>query len=205
MRTLWGRASARSFALAGVPHPDSDFFRTLVSMRTETRRRSGGAAGIRATIARMSLVYFATVILFLLVLPVISVTLELSRHASTIMFLTGKWFVFWSVGVRLFLAGVRQVVQPRFTAEEIFGVHDRGSFAIVREVGFANLSMGLLGICSVVRYDWIVPAAIAGGLYYGLAGIGHVFHRDKNAKEQVAMISDGFIFLVLLAAVYWRW
>jgi hypothetical protein len=65
--------------------------------------------------------------------------------------------------------------------------------------------MGLLGMCSVVRHDWIVPAAIVGGLYYGLAGIGHVFHRDKNAKEYVAMISDGFIFLVLLVAVYWRW
>jgi uncharacterized protein DUF6790 len=150
--------------------------------------------------------YFATVILFLLILPVTSVTVEaLSRHASSIMFLTGKWFVFWSVGVRLFLAGVRQVVQPRFTAEEIFGVHDRGSFAMVREVGFGNLSMGLLGICSVVRHDWIVPAAIVGGLYYGLAGIGHVFHRDKNAKEYVAMISDGFIFVVLLVDVYWPW
>jgi hypothetical protein len=72
-------------------------------------------------------------------------------------------------------------------------------------VGFGNVSMGVLGICSVVRADWIVPAAIVGGLYYGLAGIGHISHRNKNAKEYVAMISDGFIFLVLLVAIYWRW
>jgi hypothetical protein len=56
-------------------------------------------------------------------------------------------------------------------------------------------------MCSIVRPDWIVPAAIVGGLYYGLAGAGHIFHSNKNAKENVAMISDGFIFLLLLAFV----
>jgi hypothetical protein len=147
--------------------------------------------------------YFAVVILLLLVLPVISVTAEatLSQHASSLEFLIGKWFVFWAVGVRLFIAGARQVIQPRFTAEEIFGLGDRSAFPIVRELGFANLSMGLLGICSLARVDWIVPAAIVGGLYYALAGIGHAFQKEKNAKEYMAMFSDGFIFLVLLVFV----
>ena len=58
--------------------------------------------------------------------------------------------------------------------------------------------MGLLGICSLFRAGWIVPAALVGGLYYGLAGMGHIFHRAKNAKEYMAMISDAFVFLVLL-------
>jgi hypothetical protein len=146
--------------------------------------------------------YFASVLLLLLILPVASVTIEVLgfRHDLTV-FLIGRWFVFWAVGVRLFVAGVRQVIQPRFTAEEIFGIHDRASFAIVRELGFANLSMGLLGICSVFRLDWILPAAIVGGLYYGLAGAGHVFRKSKNAKEHTAMISDAFMFLLLLAFV----
>ena len=143
---------------------------------------------------------FVVVILLLVILPVASVAIEttLSNHGVSLIFLTGKWFVFWAAGVRLFIAGVRQVIQPKFTAEEIFEIHDRASFAIVRELGFANLSMGLLGICSIFRPGWMVPAALAGGLYYGLAGLGHVFHKNKNAKEYVAMISDGFVFLVLL-------
>lgn len=143
--------------------------------------------------------YFAIIFLLLFVFPVASVTIEaaLSRHSESLMFLTGKWFVLWAVGVRLFVAGMRQVVQPQFTANEIFGIHDRSSFAIVREVGFANLSMGLLGVCSLFRIGWIVPAAIVGGLYYGLAGIGHIFQKGKNVKEYTAMISDGFVFLVL--------
>jgi hypothetical protein len=146
--------------------------------------------------------YFASVILLLLVLPIASISAEvlISHHAMS-MALVGRWFVFWGVGVRLFLAGVRQVIQPRFTAEEIFGIRDTGSFAIVREVGFANLSMGFIGVCTLLRVGWLVPAAVVGGLYYGLAGAGHVFTHDKNAKEYLAMISDGFIFVVLLVFV----
>jgi hypothetical protein len=146
--------------------------------------------------------YFASVILLLVVLPVASIFAEvfLSHHAMS-MALVGRWFVFWGVGVRLLLAGVRQVLQPRFTAKEIFGIDDPGSFAIVREVGFANLSMGLLGVCTLFRGDWLVPAAVVSGLYYGLAGTGHVFSQERNAKEYLAMISDGFIFAVLLVFV----
>ena len=90
------------------------------------------------------------------------------------------------------------MIQPQFTAEDIFDIHDRRSFAIVRELGFANLSMGLLGICSLFRTGWIVPAALIGGLYHGLAGVGHIFQKRKNAKEYMAMTSDGFVFLGLL-------
>jgi hypothetical protein len=43
------------------------------------------------------------------------------------------------------------------------------------------------------------PAAIVGGLYYGFAGLGHIGQTNNNAKEYMAMISDGFIFLVLSA------
>jgi hypothetical protein len=143
--------------------------------------------------------YFVLIILLLFIFPLAS-TIEaaLTTHTVSIAFLAGRWFVFWAVGIRLFLAGARQMIQPQFTAEEIFDIHDRRSFAIVRELGFANLSMGLLGICSLFRADWIVPAALVGGLYYGLAGVGHIFHKRKNAKEYMAMISDGFVFLVFL-------
>ena len=146
--------------------------------------------------------YFASVILLLVVLPVVSIAVEalLSHHAMS-MALVGRWFVFWGVGVRLLLAGIRQVIQPRFTAEKIFDVRDPGSFPIVREVGFSNLSMGLLGVCTLFRGEWLVPAALVSGLYYGLAGAGHVFSQEKNAKEYMAMISDGFIFVVLLVFV----
>ncbi len=147
--------------------------------------------------------YFVGVILLLFIFPVASVITEVTlyRHTVNILFLAGRWFVFWAVGVRLFIAGARRVIQPRFTVEEIFGIDDRGSFAIGREVGFANLSVGLLRIRGVFRGGWIVPAALVGGLYYGLAGMGHIFQKKKTAKEYMAMISDGFVLIVLMIFV----
>jgi hypothetical protein len=147
--------------------------------------------------------YYITVILLLLVLPIASIAASSihSGHTEPLLFLIGRWFVFWGVGIRLLLAGLRQAIQPAFTAREIFGIHDSSAFPIVREIGFANISIGILGICTIFRADWIVPAAIVGGLYYGLAGALHLAHQSKNAKENMAMVSDAFIFLVLVVFV----
>jgi hypothetical protein len=144
--------------------------------------------------------YSASVILLMLVLPVISILIEAAGlpNSAGVTHLIGRWFVFWAVGARLFIAGVRQVVQPQFTAKEIFAIQDQAALPIVRELGFANLSMGLLGICSIFRADWILPGAVVGGLYYGFAGLGHIFQKHRNAKENLAMISDVFIFGLLM-------
>ena len=44
---------------------------------------------------------------------------------------------------------------------------------------------------SLFRIGWIVPAASLGGLYYGFAGAGPIPHKNKNAKEYTATVSDG--------------
>jgi hypothetical protein len=116
--------------------------------------------------------YLTSVILLLLVFPGASIAAEalVFSDATFRLALIARWFVFWAVGVCLFIAGLRQVFQPRFTAESIFEIKDPGTFGVVREVGFGNLSMGTLGIASLAYAGWVVPAAIVGGLYYGLAG-----------------------------------
>jgi hypothetical protein len=63
----------------------------------------------------------------------------------------------------------------------------------------------VLGGLSLLNREWVVAAAIAGGLFYGLAGAQHLAKGDRNAKENIAMISDLFIFVVLalyLAATF---
>jgi hypothetical protein len=151
--------------------------------------------------------YLVSVVLLLAVLPATSVILEavLAPHGVSIMGLVGKWYVFWACGIRLLLAGIRQVLQPRFTAAEIFDLDNVKAFPIVREIGFGNLAMGTLGVWVIFRHDWLVPAAVVGGLYYGLAGLGHVFRDERNVSETVAMLSDGFAFLVLLVVVVNKW
>jgi hypothetical protein len=142
----------------------------------------------------------------MLVLPTARVIVEALwfGSAADVMLLVGKWFVFWAVGVRLFIAGVRQVAQPQFTAKSIFEIKDRAAFAIVRELGFANLSTGTLGLASLAVPAWVVPAAIVGGLFYGLAAAGHAFRGKRNFSEQTALISDIFAFVILAVFVVSR-
>jgi hypothetical protein len=78
--------------------------------------------------------YLASIVLLMLVLPAAGVIVEALwfGSAADVVLLVGKSFVFWAVGVRLFIAGVRQVAQPQFTAESIFEIKDRAAFGIVR-------------------------------------------------------------------------
>lgn len=143
--------------------------------------------------------YYVIVAAFMLILPIASVIIETQHGALFSVALIGRWFVFWGVGVRLLLAGLRQILQPRYTAETIFGIKDRDAHIVVRELGFANTAIGTIGVATFAAPDWTLPAAIAGGIFYGLAGLNHVRHSERNRIENVAMVSDLFIALVLLA------
>ena len=68
--------------------------------------------------------YLPAIIALMLVLPLLSVAAQTSMlpDAAALMGLVGKWFTFWGVGVRLFLAGLSQVFRPHFTAEDVFGI-----------------------------------------------------------------------------------
>jgi hypothetical protein len=106
--------------------------------------------------------YLAVIILLMGVFPALSVIIEywILHSSADLLFLIGKWFVFWGVGTRLMLAGLRQIANPTFTADVIFGVKEKAALTLVQELGFANLSIGLLGVLALVRSEWIVPAAI---------------------------------------------
>lgn len=145
--------------------------------------------------------YYAIVALFMFLLPLLSIAAE-PWIAGTALgaALVAKWFAFWAVGLRLLLAGVKQIAQPQYTAREILGLKTDESLILVRELGFANVALGLLGTLSLLRPDWRLAAALAGGVFYGLAGINHALQGHRNRLENVAMVSDGFAAVVLLAA-----
>jgi hypothetical protein len=143
--------------------------------------------------------YFIVVAALMLVLPVTSVAIDFGLHReASFLNLVGKWFTFWSVGVRLVIAGLRQIIQPRYTAREILGLTGDEALLVVRELGFANLAIGVIGICSLMLVDWTPAGALAGGVFYALAGANHVWQAHRNAKENVAMASDLFVAAVLM-------
>jgi hypothetical protein len=147
--------------------------------------------------------YLIAVVLLMLVLPVCSIYAEQSYLHNTmpLLLLAGKWFVFWSAGVRLLLAGLRQFIQPRFTATEIFDIKSDDVLPLVRELGVANFATGVIGILSIANPSFVLPVAIAAGLFYGIAGIRHVAGKHRSANENIAMVSDLFVFLVFAAYV----
>jgi hypothetical protein len=147
--------------------------------------------------------YVLIVITLMLALPLISIVAQiiLTDHGAlqgiSNLEVVAKWYVFWAVGIRLGLAGLRQIIQPRYTAETILGLEGPESLFFVRELGFANAAMGSVGITSLLAPNWVTPAAMLGAIYYGLAGINHCFHTGRNQLQNVALVSDLFAASVL--------
>lgn len=150
--------------------------------------------------------YRILVISLVVVLPVASVAIEwLSAPGASLLPIVGKWFVFWTAGMRLLLAGIRQVAQPAFTAREIFRMKTDEALPVIRELGFANLAVGLLGVVSLHATSFVLPVAIAGAIFYGAAGAQHVTQKDRSGNETLAMATDLFAFAALFAFVLHAW
>jgi len=146
-------------------------------------------------------VYIVLVVLVMLVLPALSVIHEryfLGSHAGLLL-LIGKWFVFWGVGVRVVSAGVHQAINPRYTAETILGLKTSEPWLVVRELGFANIAFGAVALGSALAHNWLTPAALAGAVFYGLAGINHLATKSRNRLQNVAMLSDLYACVILCA------
>jgi hypothetical protein len=146
--------------------------------------------------------YYTMVALLMFVLPVASIAGDWAAAPSAFgPAVVLKWYVFWAVGWRLFLAGMRQILQPAYTAREILGHKGDESILLVRELGFANVSVGAIALLSYGSPGWRVPAALAGGVFYLLAGGNHLLQKHRNRLENVAMVSDLFAGSVLLLAL----
>ena len=141
--------------------------------------------------------YFVVVALTMFALPIASVAIEFETHPAPLMLLVGKWFVFWAVGVRLVMAGLRQLFQPGFTAREIFHMEGDEALTLVRELGVSNFAVDVVGLAAVAVPTFVLPSAITAGVFYGVAGARHVVETGCSRNQTVAMASDLFVFAVL--------
>lgn len=149
--------------------------------------------------------YLVIVVLLNVVLPIVCIIVESFYAPAPLMLLVGKWFVFWAAGVRLLLAGLKQVTQPGFTAHEIFKMKTDEVLPIVRELGFANFAVGLLGVVSIWATSFVLPVALAGAIFYGAAGVQHITQKGKTDKETIAMATDLIAFVALAAYLLYVW
>ena len=146
--------------------------------------------------------YLISVSLMTFVIPIAGFLAEHFIQNNPLTFvLFAKWFIFSAVGLRLFVAGIQQSTNPAFTAKEIFHIDSPDSFPIVRELGFANLCFGVVGIVSLFKPEFRVVSALASGLYYGLAGAMHFVKKPAGINETFALWTDLIIFAVLLTYI----
>jgi len=110
---------------------------------------------------------------------------------------------FWGVGIRLFFAGMKQTLQPEFTAKEIFKMKSNESVPIIKELGVSNLAGGIVGIASAFTPAFVLPIAIYAAIFYAAAGVAHVGQKGRSAKESLALWTDLLMAVALLSFVAW--
>ena len=142
--------------------------------------------------------YIAMILLLMLVLPLGSLLIELLQGGAWLPLL-GKWFVFWGVGARLLIAGIRQLARPGLTTK-MLGITDASADFVVRELGFANFAIGITGLASLLCPGWTPGIALYGAIFYALAGIQHAMARHRDTEENWAMGSD--LAMAVVLAVY---
>ncbi len=151
--------------------------------------------------ARFGTVMDALVVIALMILVPIGCTIFEVFQSNQGAFAFGillKWFVFWAVGVRLLLGGMRRLIQPRYVAEVKLGIKSEDSAPLVRQLGFATTAIGCIAVGSLMSSSWLTPAAIAGSVFYGLAGVHHLLRKARNRNENIALVCDVLVAVVLI-------
>lgn len=146
------------------------------------------------------------ILLLMVALPIFSIAQDVATNHTALMEAVGTWFVFWGMGWRLATGAVHQMLRPGYTAREIFEIHDPAASKLVREIGFGNLALGVPAIISLYIPGWVPALALAGGIFFGLAGIQHILNKASTGAEIAAMVSDlGIAVVLFIYLLWWSW
>jgi hypothetical protein len=92
------------------------------------------------------MLYVCVKLFIAVVLPFFLVGMEIQHTKQPLSLkIAGKWLIFCGIGVGSLVAGLKQIFEPEFTLEKIFLITNYEYSVIVKELGIANLSIGLLG------------------------------------------------------------
>lgn len=110
-----------------------------------------------------------------------------------------KWYIFWTIGFRALTTGAMQFLNSSYTME-LLQVSEESKI-IIMELGFAQFGIGLIGILSIWKKSFRVPAIITYGIFMLGASIIHIVRfTTANAEEIVSLAGD--LFVLVIAVVY---
>lgn len=100
-----------------------------------------------------------------------------------------KWFSFWVIGFGAVSVGLMQALNPAYTAN-LLNVQT-SDMIVIRELGCAQIGMGVIGLLSIRFYSFRKPAAMSYGLFILGAVILHIARLEHiNIGEIVSLVDD---------------
>jgi hypothetical protein len=158
-----------------------------------------------ATPGRRHNQYLLMSISLIVLLPVLSSFLEhCAEDAAYSWHLIAKWLIFWGAGIRLFITGLRQAATPEYSAVTTSKLTPTERFTLIRRLGFANISLGITAILSIINDSWRMLAAIATSIYFGFAAIQHGACKHCNANEKLAFWYDTVMACCVVVYLFWQ-
>jgi len=145
--------------------------------------------------------YLINVFGIILVLPVISIGINVfinfkKKNKNNFPEIIGNWFIFWSIGIRLFTTGLMQIFNPVYTANLLqLNLND---FIVIRELGLSNFSIGLLGIISFFKHGLQKYVCLYILIFFSGASIIHITRLLQYAylDEIITLITNIFTIIV---------
>lgn len=122
---------------------------------------------------------------------------RLKRGAKKEIYLL--YYIFIGVGIQGLITGAVQIFYPQFVSDYV--QWPVSSFLF--ELGLANVSYGILGICAPwLSQGWQRAAAIGYGMFLLLTGAGHLFDMSQQGMNP----GNGGAFLysdLLIPIILW--
>jgi len=141
----------------------------------------------------------------ILILPIFSVVINSiinyrKNVSENIYELICKWFIFWSLGIRLIIAGLMQIFNPIYTNNLLqLNLND---FIIIRELGLANFSIGLLCIISFFKKPLQKYVCIYMVIFFMGASVLHIIRmKNINFDESITLFTNIFLIIISIYGI----
>lgn len=141
-------------------------------------------------------------IMVFLIIPIMCVLIDYfiyrkGNDSSSKFDIICKWFVFWSLGISAVTAGLMQMFNPAYTANLLsISTND---FIVIKELGYANFSIGLIAVISLKYEKFRQPAAISYGVFMLLCMLNHMTRLNVISLDEI--VSTAADLLVVVVAV----
>lgn len=100
------------------------------------------------------------------------------RTINRLMEVLLLWFLGFGIGVGSIFSGLAQVLSPEMVAQSVGWPNT----PFLREVGFANISYGILGLISIKYRSFWTPTIIAYAVFMWGAAIGHIYNINQTGN-----------------------